>query len=80
MTALSTVLGMMPVALGFGAGGEARAPLGTAVAGGLAAATFLTLVVIPVVYSLTDDGVNKIRRRLGKMRGDNMPAEGESSQ
>lgn len=69
MTAISTVLGMMPVALGLGAGGEARAPLGTAVAGGLAAATFLTLVVIPVVYSLTDDVTEKIKTRLRAMRG-----------
>lgn len=64
MTAVSTVLGMMPVAFGFGAGGEARAPLGTAVAGGLAGATFLTLVVIPVVYSLVDDAGRAFRRRV----------------
>lgn len=78
MTALSTVLGMMPVALGFGAGGEARAPLGTAVAGGLAAATFLTLVVIPVVYSLTDDAIEKVKRRLGRSSEDAV-AEGEGA-
>lgn len=78
MTAISTVLGMMPVALGLGAGGEARAPLGTAVAGGLAAATFLTLVVIPVVYSLTDDLTQKVKRRLGSLRGDAV-ADGEGS-
>ncbi|MDX1631341.1 MAG: efflux RND transporter permease subunit [Thermoanaerobaculia bacterium] len=54
MTTFSTVLGMMPIALGFGAGGEARAPLGVAVAAGLLATTFLTLVVIPVVYTLFD--------------------------
>ncbi len=52
MTTISTVLGLMPIALGFGAGGEARAPMGVAVAAGLTATTLLTLVVIPVVYTL----------------------------
>ncbi|MCW8193975.1 efflux RND transporter permease subunit [Proteobacteria bacterium 005FR1] len=66
MTAVSTVLGMMPVALGFGAGGEAREPLGTSVAAGLAGATFLTLIVVPVVYSLVDDSKRAIARRLRK--------------
>ncbi len=54
MTALSTILGMTPIVLGYGAGGEARMPLGITVAAGLFAATFLTLVVIPVVYTLAD--------------------------
>jgi hydrophobe/amphiphile efflux-1 (HAE1) family protein len=52
MTTVSTVLGIMPIALGLGAGGEARAPMGVAVASGLLATTGLTLVVIPLVYSL----------------------------
>jgi HAE1 family hydrophobic/amphiphilic exporter-1 len=50
MTAGSTVAGMLPLALGLGAGGETRAAMGVCVAGGLAAATVLTLVVLPVVY------------------------------
>lgn len=54
MTAISTILGMTPIALGFGAGGEARAPLGLSVAAGLISATALTLLVIPVVYTLYD--------------------------
>ncbi|MFP4501677.1 MAG: efflux RND transporter permease subunit [Candidatus Hydrogenedentota bacterium] len=54
MTATSTILGMMPIALGFGAGGEARAPLGVAVAAGMLSSTLLTLVVVPVVYTLFD--------------------------
>lgn len=53
MTAVSTVLGMTPLAMGFGAGGEARMPLGISVAVGLATSTLLTLLVIPVVYTLT---------------------------
>jgi multidrug efflux pump len=67
MTALSTVLGMMPIALGYGAGGEARMPLGIAVAAGLASSTLLTLVVIPVVYTLVEQGrvaaLRRLRRR-----------------
>jgi multidrug efflux pump len=50
MTALSTIAGILPIAIGMGAGGEARAPLGVAVVGGMAFATLLTIFVIPVVY------------------------------
>jgi multidrug efflux pump len=50
MTALSTIAGIMPIAIGFGAGGEARAPLGIAVAGGMLCSTMLTFFVVPVVY------------------------------
>jgi multidrug efflux pump len=50
MTALSTIAGILPIAIGLGAGGEARAPLGVAVVGGMAFATLLTIFVIPVVY------------------------------
>ncbi|MDY0169465.1 MAG: efflux RND transporter permease subunit [Thermoguttaceae bacterium] len=52
MTAVSTILGMMPIATGFGAGGEARMPLGVSVAGGMLTSTALTLLVIPVMYTL----------------------------
>lgn len=68
MTAVSTVLGMLPVALGFGAGGEARSPLGTAVAAGLASATFLTLIVVPVVYALVDQAGAAVKRRIRLLR------------
>ncbi|MGB2985956.1 MAG: efflux RND transporter permease subunit [Phycisphaerae bacterium] len=54
MTAISTVLGMMPIALGYGAGAEARSSLGVSVAAGMLASTMLTLLVIPVVYTLFD--------------------------
>ena len=50
MTALSTIAGILPIAIGLGAGGEARAPLGVAVVGGMAFATLFTIFVIPVVY------------------------------
>src|SRR5579883_1958655 len=51
MTALAMILGMLPMALGMGEGGEQNAPLGRAVIGGLLVATVSTLFVVPVVYS-----------------------------
>ncbi|HCC59323.1 MAG TPA: RND transporter [Solibacterales bacterium] len=52
MTALAMILGMLPMALGLGEGGEQNAPLGRAVIGGLLVATFATLFFVPVAYSL----------------------------
>jgi multidrug efflux pump subunit AcrB len=52
MTALAMVLGMIPMALGTGAGGEQNAPLGRAVMGGLIVATVVTLFVVPLIYSI----------------------------
>ena len=51
MTALAMIIGMLPMALGFGEGGEQNAPLGRAVIGGLLMATLTTLFVVPMVYS-----------------------------
>lgn len=51
MTSFATALGILPIALGLGAGGEARSPLGISVVGGVIFSTFLTLLVIPVVYT-----------------------------
>ena len=56
MTTLSSVLGLMPLAIGFGEGAEVRAPLAITLIGGLTISTLLTLVVIPVVYALVDRG------------------------
>ncbi len=55
MTAMSTIAGMLPVVLGLGSGAETRSPMGTAIVGGMVTSTILTLIVIPVVYSLMDD-------------------------
>jgi hydrophobe/amphiphile efflux-1 (HAE1) family protein len=55
MTALSTVFGVLPLALGIGPGAEFRAPIARAVIGGMASSTALTLLVIPVVYTYLDD-------------------------
>jgi len=54
MTTLTTALGLLPMAIGFGEGAEVRAPMAITVIGGLLVSTVLTLVVIPVVYSLLD--------------------------
>jgi HAE1 family hydrophobic/amphiphilic exporter-1 len=52
MTTLTTILGLLPLALGIGEGADAQAPLARAVVGGLVGASLITLVLIPVVYTL----------------------------
>jgi HAE1 family hydrophobic/amphiphilic exporter-1 len=68
MTALTTILAMFPMALGLGEGGELQAPLATVVVAGLTVSTFITLLLVPVVYTIFDDwGQNLSRRfKLGK--------------
>jgi multidrug efflux pump len=61
MTALSTVLGILPIALALGAGSESRIPMGIAVIGGLILGTFLTLFVVPAVYTyVSKEGVTMV--------------------
>jgi multidrug efflux pump subunit AcrB len=55
ITTFSTILGMLPIALGFGAGSELRSPMAIAIAGGLVTSTILSLIVVPVVYAILDD-------------------------
>jgi multidrug efflux pump subunit AcrB len=55
MTTAATILGMVPIALGFGAGSELRSPMAVAIAGGLVSSTILSLIVVPVVYAILDD-------------------------
>jgi HAE1 family hydrophobic/amphiphilic exporter-1 len=55
MTTMTTILGLIPLALGLGESGETMAPMATVVIGGLTTSTILTLVIVPVVYSLFDD-------------------------
>ncbi len=55
MTTAATILGMVPIAVGLGAGSELRSPMAVAIAGGLITSTLLSLFVVPVVYTLLDD-------------------------
>jgi len=63
MTAVSTIVGIVPIALGLGAGGEARAPLGMAVCGGMFFSTILTFFVVPAAYVAM---TRLMERRLGR--------------
>jgi HAE1 family hydrophobic/amphiphilic exporter-1 len=69
MTTLAMIFGMLPLALALGAGSEMRAPMARAVIGGLITSTFLTLLVVPVVYSLLDDLAERLRGKRGKEAG-----------
>ena len=60
MTALAMIIGMLPMALGLGEGGEQNAPLGRSVIGGLVVATFFTLVVVPLIYSILRKGEHTV--------------------
>jgi multidrug efflux pump subunit AcrB len=57
MTTASTILGMLPIALGWGAGAELRQPMAVAIIGGLITSSLLSLIVVPVLYTLLDDRV-----------------------
>jgi multidrug efflux pump subunit AcrB len=62
MTTVSTILGMLPIALGFGAGSELRSPMAVAIAGGLVTSTILSLIVVPVVYAILDDWFPRFKK------------------
>ena len=62
MTSLATVLGLLPMALGLGEGAELQAPLARVVVGGLIASTMVTLVLVPSVYTLFEEGLKGLRR------------------
>ena len=72
MTALAMIIGMLPMSLGMGEGGEQNAPLGRAVIGGLLVATAASLLVVPVVYAT-------LRRRAGRRPEDALAEELGSS-
>ncbi|MBO8126598.1 MAG: efflux RND transporter permease subunit [Firmicutes bacterium] len=76
MTALTTILALLPMSLGFGEGAELRSPLAVVVIGGLTVATFLTLVVVPVIYASLDSLGQKIRRLFQRK---NQPAVGSQA-
>ena len=68
MTTLAMIFGMMPLALGIGAGAEMRAPMARAVVGGLLTSTLLTLLVVPVMYTLMEDLGGWLTGKLGFRR------------
>lgn len=59
MTTITTVVGMIPLSLGLGDGGEMLSPMGVSIIGGLCASTLVTLILIPVLYTIMDDGYRK---------------------
>jgi HAE1 family hydrophobic/amphiphilic exporter-1 len=65
MTALTTIFALLPLSLGLGEGGIIAAELGTVVIGGLVSSTLLTLIVIPVIYSLFESLRNRVARSVG---------------
>jgi multidrug efflux pump len=65
MTAIATVVGILPIAVGSGAGGELRAPLGVAVAGGMVFSTVLTIFVVPAAYLVLEEVRGRVRRDRG---------------
>ena len=67
ITAITTVLGLLPLAFGFGAGIEVQRPLAVTVVGGMATATLLTLVVIPAVYVLVTGGTKPDAAKPGEV-------------
>ena len=64
MTTAATILGMLPIALGLGAGSELRAPMAVAIIGGLVTSTLLSLIVVPVLYALLDDWRSRGERKI----------------
>ncbi|MEO8353067.1 MAG: efflux RND transporter permease subunit, partial [Chthoniobacteraceae bacterium] len=66
MTSFSTIAGIMPIAIGFGAGAESRRPMGIAVVGGMLTSTVLTLLVVPVVYTVFADLAARLRGEKSK--------------
>ncbi len=69
MTGVSMIFGVLPAAIGLGPGAETRAPLAVATAAGMFSSMLLTLVVVPVVYVLIDDGFEWLRRLLRREAG-----------
>jgi HAE1 family hydrophobic/amphiphilic exporter-1 len=66
MTSIATMLGLVPMAIGVGEGGELQAPLARVVIGGLLTSTVVTLVLVPAVYTLFEEGLSGIFRRTAR--------------
>jgi len=70
MTMLTTVLGLLPMALNIGSGAEMRSPMAQTVIGGLLVSTVFTLVLIPVLYAMFETGKQKRVQKRIQRRGD----------
>jgi multidrug efflux pump subunit AcrB len=68
MTSIAMIAGMTPVAMGWAGDPSFRAPMGVAVIGGLLASTALSLFVVPVIFTITDDLQQKMRRMLARFK------------
>ncbi len=68
MTMLTTVLGLFPLALGLGEGTELQSPMGISVIGGLLFSTTITLIFVPIIYSLIDDFATKVKKRFQRKK------------
>ncbi|HOO45928.1 MAG TPA: efflux RND transporter permease subunit, partial [Deltaproteobacteria bacterium] len=73
MTALTVVASVIPVAMALSDGGETRAPMGSAVIGGMISSTLLTLIVVPVVYIMLDNAKEYFAGRLNKLETATVP-------
>ena len=69
MTTLAMIFGMIPTALSTGLGSEGRAPMAYAIIGGLITSTFLTLIVVPVIYTFLDDAKGLFKRKTSAVVG-----------
>ncbi len=76
MSAGTTVIGMVPMSVGMGEGGETLAPMGISIIGGLVASTVVTLILVPVLYSLFDD--RKLKKDKKRQAHDEMVSELEA--
>jgi HAE1 family hydrophobic/amphiphilic exporter-1 len=69
MTTATTILGMVPMAMGIGEGSETWQPMGIAIIGGLTLSTFLTLIVVPTIYASFHIGdIKRKRRKMAKQK------------
>jgi len=66
MTSIATMLGLVPMAIGIGEGGELQAPLARVVIGGLLTSTLVTLVLVPAIYTVFEEGWSGIFRKSAK--------------
>jgi len=77
MTTMAMIFGMLPMALGLGDGGETQAPMGRAIIGGVMTSTFLTLIVVPVIYTYLDQLTSRFQaRRLLRREAEAQPLAG----